>query len=149
PPPPIDPEDVVEVEDQDYKCTVCGTEVTLRVANVLEMSPPKHCREEMVPVWRPCSGRHLRAYLSTACGQVLGKLQVCHSQAEGCGPPSESYARAHARVEASQAEIQGSDPAQARHPQRRPGEPALVRGPDGRSHGGRCDPRPGPVLLPN
>lgn len=52
PPPEIDPEDVVEV-DQDYRCTVCGTEVTMRVANVQEDKPPKHCREEMVPVWRP------------------------------------------------------------------------------------------------
>lgn len=58
PPPEIDPEDVVEVEDQDYRCSVCGTEVTLRVANVTETSAPRHCREEMVPVWRP--GRHLR-----------------------------------------------------------------------------------------
>lgn len=52
PPPEVDPEDVVEA-DQDYRCSVCGTEVTLRVANVRETSPPKHCREEMVPVWRP------------------------------------------------------------------------------------------------
>ena len=58
PPPEVDPEDVVEVEDQDYRCSVCGTEVTLRVANVMATSPPKHCREEMVAVWRP--GRHLR-----------------------------------------------------------------------------------------
>jgi hypothetical protein len=58
PPPEIDPEDVVEVEDQDFRCTICGTEVTLRVANTQELSPPKHCREEMVAVWRP--GRHLR-----------------------------------------------------------------------------------------
>lgn len=58
PPPEVDPEDVVEVEEQDYRCTICGTEVTLRVANMVETSPPKHCREEMVPVWRP--GRHLR-----------------------------------------------------------------------------------------
>lgn len=59
PPPEVDPDDVVEVEDQDFRCTICGTEVTLRVANTQEMSPPKHCREEMVPVWRP--GRHLRS----------------------------------------------------------------------------------------
>lgn len=59
PPPEVDPEDVVEVEDQDFRCAVCGTEVTLRVANLAETSPPKHCREEMVPVWRP--GRHLRS----------------------------------------------------------------------------------------
>lgn len=58
PPPEVDPDDVVEVEDQDYRCSVCGTEVTLRVANLQETSPPKHCREEMDPVWRP--GRHLR-----------------------------------------------------------------------------------------
>lgn len=58
PPPEVDPEDVVEVDDQDYRCSVCGTEVTVRVANVTETSPPKHCREEMDPVWRP--GRHLR-----------------------------------------------------------------------------------------
>lgn len=59
PPLEVDPEDVVEVEDQDFRCSVCGTEVALRVANVNEAAPPKHCREEMVPVWRP--GRHLRA----------------------------------------------------------------------------------------
>ena len=52
PPPEVDPEDVVAA-DQDYRCTVCGTEVTLKVANVRETAPPKHCREEMVPVWRP------------------------------------------------------------------------------------------------
>lgn len=57
PPPEVDPEDVVVVEDQDFRCSVCGTEVTLRLANVTETSPPRHCREEMVPVWRP--GRHL------------------------------------------------------------------------------------------
>lgn len=58
PPPAVDPDDVVEVEEQDYRCSVCGTEVTLHVANLAETSPPKHCREEMDPVWRP--GRHLR-----------------------------------------------------------------------------------------
>jgi hypothetical protein len=50
PPPEVDPDDVVEVDDQDYRCSVCGTEVTLRIANVRETSPPKHCREEMVPI---------------------------------------------------------------------------------------------------
>lgn len=58
PPSEIDPADVVEVDDQDFRCSVCGTEVTLRVVNTAEMTPPKHCREEMVAVWRP--GRHLR-----------------------------------------------------------------------------------------
>ena len=52
PPPEVDPEDVVEV-DQDFRCTVCGAEITMRVVNVREDRPPKHCREEMVPVWRP------------------------------------------------------------------------------------------------
>jgi hypothetical protein len=55
PPPEVDPEDVVPV-DQDYRCSVCGTEVTLRMVNVQESSPPKHCREEMVPVSRPGPG---------------------------------------------------------------------------------------------
>lgn len=58
PPPEVDPNDAVLVEDQDYKCMVCGTEVTLRVTNPAETSPPRHCREDMEPVWRP--GRHLR-----------------------------------------------------------------------------------------
>ena len=52
PPPEVDPEDIVSV-DQDYKCTVCGAELTLRAINPAEDKAPKHCREEMVPVWRP------------------------------------------------------------------------------------------------
>lgn len=52
PPPAIDPEDVVPV-NQDYHCSVCGAEVTMKVANVQTDTPPKHCREEMIPVWRP------------------------------------------------------------------------------------------------
>jgi hypothetical protein len=52
PPPEIDPEEVVTV-DQDYRCTVCGAELTMRVMNIREDKPPRHCREEMVPVWRP------------------------------------------------------------------------------------------------
>ncbi len=51
PPPEVDPEEVVEV-DQDYRCSVCGTEVTVRVANLREASPPRHCREDMDPVPR-------------------------------------------------------------------------------------------------
>jgi hypothetical protein len=45
----IDPEEVVPV-DQDFRCTVCGAEITMRIANPAEMVPPKHCREEMVEV---------------------------------------------------------------------------------------------------
>jgi len=52
PPPDVDPDDVVVV-DQDYHCSVCGAEVTLRAVNIREGSPPKHCREEMIMVWRP------------------------------------------------------------------------------------------------
>lgn len=52
PPPQLDPEDVVAV-DQDYHCTVCGAELTMRMVNVQEDKPPKHCREEMIPIWRP------------------------------------------------------------------------------------------------
>ena len=52
PPPEVDPANVVEV-DQDYKCSVCGAELTMKAVNPEEDKPPKHCREEMVPVWRP------------------------------------------------------------------------------------------------
>ena len=52
PPPEIDPEDVVTV-DQDYKCTVCGAELTMKAVNVGQESAPRHCREDMIPVWRP------------------------------------------------------------------------------------------------
>ncbi len=52
PPPEVDPADVVAV-DQDYRCTVCGAELTMKAVNVLDDDPPRHCREEMVPVSRP------------------------------------------------------------------------------------------------
>jgi hypothetical protein len=52
PPAEIDPEDVVRV-DQDYRCTVCGAELTVTSVNVMDDAPPRHCREDMVPVWRP------------------------------------------------------------------------------------------------
>jgi hypothetical protein len=52
PPPEIDPEDVVPV-DQDYICTVCGAELTMRAVNLGQDAAPRHCREDMVPVWRP------------------------------------------------------------------------------------------------
>ncbi len=52
PPPEVDPNDVVTV-DQDYKCSVCGAELTMKAVNPAEDKPPKHCREEMDPVWRP------------------------------------------------------------------------------------------------
>jgi hypothetical protein len=52
PPPEIDPEDV-KVVDQDYRCTVCGAELTMKAVNVNDEAAPRHCREDMVPVWRP------------------------------------------------------------------------------------------------
>jgi hypothetical protein len=52
PPPEVDPTDIVHV-DQDYKCAVCGAELTMKAVNLAEDKPPRHCREEMVPVWRP------------------------------------------------------------------------------------------------
>ena len=52
PPPEVNPEDIVPI-DQDYRCSVCGAEVTMRAVNPQEDKAPKHCREEMVPVWRP------------------------------------------------------------------------------------------------
>lgn len=51
PPPEVDPANVVEV-DQDYRCSICGAELTMRSVNPDEDKPPKHCREEMVPVSR-------------------------------------------------------------------------------------------------
>lgn len=52
PPTEVDPEDVVTVS-QDYRCSVCGAELTMTAVNLAEDKPPRHCREDMVPVWRP------------------------------------------------------------------------------------------------
>lgn len=49
PPPEVDPDDVVVV-DQGYRCTVCGAELTMTAVNLTEDKPPRHCREDMVPV---------------------------------------------------------------------------------------------------
>lgn len=51
-PPEVDPAEVVPA-DRHYRCSVCGTEVTMTVASLTETSAPRHCREDMVPVWRP------------------------------------------------------------------------------------------------
>lgn len=48
----VDPEDIRPV-DQDYKCTVCGAEMTMRARNTQDEAAPRHCREDMIPVWRP------------------------------------------------------------------------------------------------
>lgn len=52
PPPEVDPADV-EAVNQSYKCTVCGAELVMTVRNVSADAAPRHCREDMDPVWRP------------------------------------------------------------------------------------------------
>ena len=50
PPREPDPDSVVPV-DQRFRCTVCGAEVTMTAAQEgEEVEPPRHCREDMVPV---------------------------------------------------------------------------------------------------
>lgn len=51
PPPEIDPDDIIDTL-QKFRCSVCGTEVTMTVANIVEQNAPRHCREDMdeVPV---------------------------------------------------------------------------------------------------
>lgn len=51
PPPDIDPQDVMETR-LGFRCSLCGTEVTMTVTNTTVSNPPRHCREEMdeVPV---------------------------------------------------------------------------------------------------
>jgi hypothetical protein len=43
-----DPEDVVEVSI-DYRCSVCGLQLTITHAREDDIRPPRHCREEMEP----------------------------------------------------------------------------------------------------
>lgn len=43
-----DPEDLVEVAI-DYRCTVCGMQLTVTQVQGAEIRPPRHCREEMEP----------------------------------------------------------------------------------------------------
>ncbi len=47
--PPPEP-DVSEVEEVDipYVCTICGLGLTITQAQYGDMSPPRHCREDMV-----------------------------------------------------------------------------------------------------
>lgn len=46
----VDPEDVVPV-DLRFRCIVCGAEVVMTSAQAGEdPEPPRHCREDMVPV---------------------------------------------------------------------------------------------------
>jgi len=52
PPPDVDTTDVVPT-DLDYRCSICGTELTVKLAHNTQTAPPRHCREEMVAVSRP------------------------------------------------------------------------------------------------
>ena len=45
-PPVVDPGAIVAT-DINYRCSICGTEVTMTAASTSEMTPPRHCREEM------------------------------------------------------------------------------------------------------
>jgi len=49
PPEEPDPEDVQPV-DLHFRCIVCGAEVTMTAAQGDDPEPPRHCREDMVPV---------------------------------------------------------------------------------------------------
>ena len=45
-PPDVDPDDIVAT-DIKYRCSICGTEVTMTAVSTSEAAAPKHCREEM------------------------------------------------------------------------------------------------------
>ncbi len=47
PPPEPDLKDVLEV-DVPYVCTVCGLSLTVTEAHGGDITPPRHCREDMV-----------------------------------------------------------------------------------------------------
>jgi len=47
PPPEPDVSDVLEV-DIPYLCTVCGLSLTVTQVQGGDVSPPRHCREDMV-----------------------------------------------------------------------------------------------------
>lgn len=46
PPPDVNPDDIVPTEVK-YRCSICGTEVTMTAVSTVESAAPKHCREEM------------------------------------------------------------------------------------------------------
>jgi hypothetical protein len=49
PPPEPDPDEAVDLS-VDYRCTVCGMQLTVTRAQGAEHEAPRHCREEMVEV---------------------------------------------------------------------------------------------------
>ena len=48
-PPELDTDDVVDIS-QSFICNKCGTELTINRQSVVANEPPKHCKEEMVPI---------------------------------------------------------------------------------------------------
>jgi hypothetical protein len=49
--PPAEPDpDEIRPVDLHYRCIVCGAEVTMTAAQDDDPEPPRHCREDMVPV---------------------------------------------------------------------------------------------------
>jgi hypothetical protein len=50
--PPAEPDpDLVVPVDLRFRCVVCGAEVVMTAAQAdMEIEPPRHCREDMVPV---------------------------------------------------------------------------------------------------
>jgi threonine dehydrogenase-like Zn-dependent dehydrogenase len=46
PPEPPDPGELHKVR-LHYRCTICGTEVKMTVANEEDPDPPRHCMDEM------------------------------------------------------------------------------------------------------
>jgi hypothetical protein len=49
--PPAEPDpDEVQPVHLKFRCAVCGAEVTMTAAQGDDPEPPRHCREDMVPV---------------------------------------------------------------------------------------------------
>tara|TARA_Y100000768_G_scaffold129341_1_gene96068 strand:+ start:399 stop:632 length:234 start_codon:yes stop_codon:yes gene_type:complete len=48
-PPEIDTTDVLETA-QSFLCNACGTELIVKLQSVIANDPPKHCKEEMIPI---------------------------------------------------------------------------------------------------
>jgi len=49
PPEEPDPDDIKPVNLQ-FRCIVCGARVTMTAAQGDDPEPPRHCREDMVPI---------------------------------------------------------------------------------------------------
>lgn len=53
PPPPPPPAGELRKVKLTYRCSVCGTELRMTLANDEVPEPPRHCMEEMDPVVTP------------------------------------------------------------------------------------------------